>query len=294
MTNPAFNLFKQKAEQLYNEHGVKYSAKDPKVAAWMLDTLVEATEKGDEHLRDLCASGLMLRYWSVFTTKKVGVEVDYDTKISYGWKGIELALEYKAWQNPEKNVNADQAVTQCIHTTFLRENYLLNLDKSKANNFSTSMDEEVGELFGGEGKATLGDTLVDEADVADRENFEATAAATSLVQSYINKNKIVEAIILDTIAFNDVNKETKKVVKYVDLEGNPKKYTQTYKEFWPFRCVQILSQLPDTYASYFGKKYQFNPAEFDQALAAIRGATNQKLYKYLDRTLADARGVVTR
>lgn len=295
MTNPAFILFKQKAEQLYNEHGVNYSAKDPKTAAWMLDTLVEATEKGDGHLQDLCAAGLMLRYWSVFTTKKVGVEVDYDTKISYGWKGIELALEYKAWQNPEKNVNADQAVKQCIHTTFLRENYLLNLDKSKANNFSTSMDEEVnGSSVGENTSTTLGDIIPDEADLERQANFEATSMATSLVQSYINKNKIVEAIILDTIAFNDVNKETKKVVKYVDPEGNPKKYTQTYKEFWPFRCVQILSQLPDTYASYFGMKYHFNPAEFDRALAAIRGATNQKLYKYLDRTLADARGVVTR
>jgi hypothetical protein len=294
MTNPAFNHFKVKAEQLYNEHGVKYSAKDPKVAAWMLDTLVEATENGDEHLRDLCAAGLMLRYWSVFTTKKVGVEVDYDTKISYGWKGIELALEYKAWQNPEKNVNADQAVKKCIHTTFLRENYLLNLDKSKANNFYTSMDEEVSELFGGEGKATLGDTLTDEADLERQVNFEADNMATSLVQMYIDKNKIVEAIILDTIAFNDVNKETKKVVKWVDTEGNPRKSTQVYKEFWPFRCVQILSQLPETYASYFSTKYKFSPAEFDQALAAIRSASNQKLYKYLDRTLADARGVVVR
>ena len=294
MTNPAFNHFKVKAEQLYNEHGVKYSAKDPKVAAWMLDTLVEATKNGDEHLRDLCAAGLMLRYWSVFTTKKVGVEVDYDTKISYGWKGIELALEYKAWQNPEKNVNADQAVKKCIHTTFLRENYLLNLDKSKANNFYTSMDEEVGELFGGEGKATLGDTLPDEADLERQANFEADNMATSLVQMYIDKNKIVEAIILDTIAFNDVNKETKKVVKWVDTEGNPRKSTQVYKEFWPFRCVQILSQLPETYASYFSAKYKFSPAEFDQALAAIRSASNQKLYKYLDRTLADARGAVVR
>lgn len=291
MTNPALHMFKQQAELLYKEYGVKYSDKDPAVAAWMLDTMDETT---DSHLKDLCAAGLMCRYWSVFTTKKCGVEVDYDMKVSYGFQGIQLALEYKAWQNPKKAVNADQAVKQCIHTVFLRENYLLNLDKAKANNFMISMDEEVNESFGGDGKVTLGEYLPDEEELDRQASFEADEAAISLVQSYINKKRLVEAIILDTIAFNDVNKETKKVISYTDTDGNPKKYTQVYKEFWPFRCVQILGQLPDTYATYFGKKYQFNPAEFDKAFAAIRGATNQKLYKYLDRTLVDARSVMVR
>lgn len=294
MTNPAFTMFKTKADQLFEETGVKYSDKDPKVAAWMLDTLEEARISGNTVLRDLCAGGLMCRYWSVFTTKKCGVETDYDMKISYGWQGIELALEYKAWQNPEKNVNADQAVKQCIHTTFLRENYLLNLDKSKANNFVTSMDDEVGELFGGDGKSTLGDTIPDEADLDFQVNAESDGFARALVQSYINKKMMVEAIILDTIAFNDVNRETRKTVTYVDSEKEKKKCTQVYKEFWPFRCVQILSKLPDTYASEFGSKYKFNPAEFDKALQAIRGATNQKLYRYLDATLSSARTTVSR
>lgn len=292
MTNTSFNLFKHHADLLFKEYGVKYSDKDPKVAAWMLDTM---DETDDSHLRDLCAAGLMCRYWSVFTTKKCGVEVDYDMKVSYGFQGIQLALEYKAWQNPEKNVNADQAVKQCIHTTFLRENYLLNLDKSKANNFTTSMDEEVNSSSTGDNAATtVGELLPDEEDLKYQEDTEAYDVAVNLVQTYINNKKLVEAIILDTIAFNDVNKETKKVVKYTDPDGNPKKYTQIYREFWPFRCVQILSQLPETYASYFGEKYKFNPAEFDKALAAIRGATNQKLYKYLDRTLSSARGVMVR
>lgn len=290
MTNPVFNMFKQQAEKLFEKTGVKYSDKDPEVAAWMLDTLEAAKESGDSELRDMCAASLMLRYWSVFTTKKVGVEVDYDMKISYGWQGIELALEYKAWQNPEKNVNADQAVKQCIHTTFLRENYLLNLDKAKANNFITSMDEEVGELYGGEGKATLGDTIADEDDLDYQTRSSAEDNARALVQLYLNKKKIVEAIILDTIAFNDVMKTSKTVIEGKDSEGNPKKFTQVSKEFWPFRCVQLLSKLPQDYAAYFGENYNFNPVEFGKALEAIRNANNQKLYRFLDRTLADARG----
>jgi hypothetical protein len=105
--NSTFSIFKEQADFLFTEKGVKYSDRDPKVAAWMLDTM-DSTQ--DSHLRDLCAAGLMCRYWSVFAKEKVGFEEDYDTKISYGWEAIMYALKYKAWQDPVKKVNADQAV----------------------------------------------------------------------------------------------------------------------------------------------------------------------------------------
>jgi hypothetical protein len=282
-------MFKHAALVLESKYGVKYSDKDPATAAWMLDTMELAAEAGDEELRSCCAAGLMLRFWSVFTKPQPGVETDYEEKISRGWEAIEYALKYKVWQDPSRNVNADQAVKKCIYTINLQHNYNANLDKSRANNFTASMDDEVGEIYGGEGKTTLGDTIVDEADLDERAHVAGADVAIQLVQSYINRKKLVEAIILDTIAFNDVNKETRKVVKYTDTNGNAKKCTQVYKEFWPFRCVQILSTLPETYDAYFAGKYHFNPAEFSKALSAIRNANNQKLYRFLDKTLADAR-----
>lgn len=288
--NSTFALFKNQADQLFTEYQVKYSDKDPKVAAWMLDTL-DTTQ--DSHLRDLCAAGLMCRYWSVFTKEKVGFEEEYDTKISYGWEAIEYALKYKAWQNPEKKVNADQAVKQCIHTIFLQHNYDANLAKHKASYVSDSLDVEMSDIYGGDSKVTLGDTLVDEDDLASRAYDEGSEAARSIVQLYIDKKKLVEAIILDTIAFNETEKVTKKTVLVTDSEGKQVKQTQTYKEFWPFRAVQLLSKLPTSYSDYFGNTYNVNPVEFDKALATVRAATNQKLYRYLSKTLEDAKTVLT-
>lgn len=288
--NSTFALFKNQADQLFAEYQVKYSDKDPKVAAWMLDTL-DTTQ--DSHLRDLCAAGLMCRYWSVFTKEKVGFEEEYDTKISYGWEAIEYALKYKAWQNPEKKVNADQAVKQCIHTIFLQHNYDANLAKHKASYVSDSLDVEMSDIYGGDSKVTLGDTLVDEDDLASRAYDEGSEAARSIVQLYIDKKKLVEAIILDTIAFNETEKVTKKTVLVTDSEGKQVKQTQTYKEFWPFRAVQLLSKLPTSYSDYFGNTYNVNPVEFDKALATVRAATNQKLYRYLSKTLEDAKTVLT-
>lgn len=293
MANQAFESYRYQADRLFKENGIKYSDKSPAVAAWMFDHYLEATETGDEDMRGKCASGLMLRYWSVFTTKKVGIEVDYDTKISYGWEGIEYAMKYRVWQNPERNVNADQAAKQAIHTIFLQHNYNMNLDKDRANYNGVSLDDEINGSSTDDARTTLGDTLVDEYDLEQRQHSEGEDTARSMIQLCIDKKKLVEAIILDTIAFNDVQKVTRKVVQVPTSDGTIKKQTQTYSEFWPFRCVQLLSSLPDTYFKYFCDTYTVNPIEFGKALETIRAAKNPKLYKYLDRTLSGARTVFT-
>jgi hypothetical protein len=151
----------------------------------------------------------------------------------------------------------------------------------------------MSDIYGGDSKVTLGDTIVDEDELELKAQYEGSEAARSMVQLYIDKNKLVEAIILDTIAFNETERVKKETTYTVGEDGTKHRHTQTYKEFWPFKCVQILSKLPTSYADYFGNTYNVNPAELDKALASVRAATNQKLYKYLDRTLADAKSVFT-
>ena len=92
--NSTFQIFKAQAERLFEEYQVKYSDKDPKVAAWMLDTMELALEAGDEELRSCCAGGLMLRYWSVFTKPQPGVEIDYATGENWEAKKEYSGQEY--------------------------------------------------------------------------------------------------------------------------------------------------------------------------------------------------------
>jgi hypothetical protein len=198
---------------------------------------------------------------------------------------IEYACKYRAWQDPTKKVNAQQAINQCIETIRVQKYYEFNLQKNKVNQMTCSLDAEIDD----DGNTTLLDTMVDEEDEADRELSAGEDAAHWMVQSCINKKKIVEAIILDTIAFNDVERETKTVIKGQDKDGNPTKETKVYKEFWPFRCVQILSTLPADYATYFKSHYHVLQPELEAALTAIRAANNQKLYRYLEKTLKGAR-----
>jgi hypothetical protein len=130
---------------------------------------------------------------------------------------------------------------------------------------------------------TLGDMLEDGDD-----NYDTSADdVMMLVQSYINRNKIVEAIIIDNIAFNDVQRHSKKTIKAVDANGEAYRYTEYSSEFWPYKLVQIVSKLPTTYKSSFMSRYHISEEKLTAVLDVIERANNQKLYKYLKNCLAE-------
>ena len=288
MLRSAFNSFKAWAKILKEEDGVDYSASGRDVIELMANRYCLAKDTADERNKNKYIAGLMLRFWYQINKLKERSPIsglDYTDFMAWLYEAIEYACKYRAWQNPTRKVNAQQAINQCIETIRSQHYYDLNLQKNKANVNTMSLEE----TFEDDGKTTLLDTLVDENEIERSKQEEGSSAAHDLVQQCINSKKIVEAIILDTIAFNDVQKVTKKVVKGTDEEGNETKYVQHTNEFWPFRCVQILSNLPEDYASYFLSHYKIVEPELNAALAAIKKANNQKLYKYLDNTLSGAR-----
>jgi hypothetical protein len=284
----AFEQYKNYARRLKLEEGIDYAEKGRDVIQVMLDAYCTAKDTNDRHRMNLYFSGLMLRFWYAIgklQARSPNLGLEYGDFMTWLEDAIEYACKYRAWQDPTKKVNAQQAINQCIETIRVQKYYEFNLQKNKVNQMTCSLDAEIDD----DGNTTLLDTMVDEEDEADRELSAGEDAAHWMVQSCINKKKIVEAIILDTIAFNDVERETKTVIKGQDKDGNPTKETKVYKEFWPFRCVQILSTLPADYATYFKSHYHVLQPELEAALTAIRAANNQKLYRYLEKTLKGAR-----
>lgn len=284
----AFEQYKHYAQKLKLEEGIDYTEKGKDVIQVMLDAYCIAKDTNDTHRMNLYFSGLMLRFWYTIgklQARSPNLGLEYGDFMTWLEDAIEYACKYRAWQDPSRKVNAQQAINQCIETIRVQRYYEFNLQKNKVNQMTCSLDAEID----GGGNTTLLDTMVDEEDEADRNLSVGEDAAHSMVQACINKKKIVEAIILDTIAFNDVERETKTVVKGQDADGNPTKETKVYKEFWPFRCVQLLSTLPADYATYFKSHYHVLQPELEAALTAIRAANNQKLYRYLEKTLKGAR-----
>jgi hypothetical protein len=251
----------------------------------LADAYCDAVDNGDETLKDIYISALILRFWytidKMYKANNVAPSLEHEDFFWWLYEAIEYACKYRGWRDPSKKLNAQQCINKCIDTIKLQKYYDLRLDKRKAVNNSCSIDTPLGDDSG----KTIGDMLEAEEYVDDH----STDDAIYLVQSYINRNKIIEAILLDNIAFNDVQRHSKKTIKTQNCEGEPIKYVEHSSEFWPYRLIQIVSKLPATYKSYFMDRYNISEEKLSAILDVIDRANNQKLYRYLDKTLAELR-----
>ena len=251
----------------------------------LADAYCDAFDKKNETLKNVYISALILRFWhkidKMYRTKSAPC-LERSDFFWWLYEAIEYACKYRGWRDPAKNLNAQQCINKCINTIQLQKYYDLRLDKNKTVNYCTSLDTP---LCGDDEDhvKTIGDMM----ESPDYEINNSTFDTVMLVQSYINNNKLIEAILIDNIAFNDVQKYSKKVIKTVDSEGNPYKYTEHSSEFWPYRLVQIVSKLPDTYKDSFMERYDISEEKLNAVLNVINKANNQKLYRYLRNMLAD-------
>jgi hypothetical protein len=249
----------------------------------LADAYCDAVDSGNNELKDIYISALILRFWytidKMYRANKVAPTLEHEDFFWWLYEAIEYACKYRGWKDPSKNLNAQQCINKCIDTIKLQKYYDLRLDKRKVVNNCCSMDTPLGDDSG----KTIADVLENEEHIDDHSNDDAI----SLIQSYINRNKIIEAILLDNIAFNDVQKYYKKTIKTTTLDGEAIKYVEHSSEFWPYKLIQIVSKLPDSYKRDFMKKYNISEEKLDSILGVIGKSTNQKLYRYLRSTLAE-------
>lgn len=254
----------------------------------LADAYCDAVDNNDEALKNIYISALILRFWytinKMYKSNTVAPSLEYEDFLWWLYEAIEYACKYRGWRDPSKNLNAQQCINKCIDTIKLQKYYDLRLDKRKVVNHTCSLDAPLGG-DGDDASKTIGDMLEAEGECDDH----SADDIVYLVQSYIDRNKIIEAILIDNIVNNDVQKHFKKTVKTTTADGETIRYTEHSSEFWPYRLIQIVSKLPDTYKSYFLEKYNISEEKLTAILDVIDRANNQKLYRYLDKTLAELR-----
>ena len=252
----------------------------------LADAYCDATDTGNEQLKNIYISALILRFWykidKMYRENTVAPCLEYEDFFWWLYEAIEYACKYRGWRDETKKLNAQQCINKCIDTIKLQKYYDLRLDKKKAVNYCTSMDAPIAGDSDDEAK-TLGDMLEDEDDCFDT----SVDDVMMLVQNYINRNKIIEAILIDNIAFNDVQRHSKRTIKTTNADGETYRYTEHSSEFWPYKLVQIVSKLPATYKSSFMSRYHISEEKLTTVLDVIDRANNQKLYKYLKSCLAE-------
>jgi hypothetical protein len=249
----------------------------------LADAYCDAVDSGNETLKDIYISALVLRFWyaidKMYKANNVAPSLEYEDFFWWLYEAIEYACKYRGWRDADKKLNAQQCINKCIETIKLQKYYNLRLDKNKTVNFTVSMDAPIG--GDNDDKAmTIGDMLEAEETWDDHSRDDVMI----LVQNYINRDKIVEAILIDNIAFNDVQRYYKQTIK-----TETGKYTDVSSEFHPYRLVQIVSKLPKEYKYEFMHKYKISEEKLDAVLAYVDKSNNQRLYKLLRNCLAELR-----
>lgn len=278
--------FVESAKMLgYNIDFTKLLTYDPtrsKIVQMVADRYIGTTNEFD---RSSCIAALLLMFWPEshkMKAKCAGVS-DYedDDFVQHLYLCIQTACDYAAWKDGHTTAEA------CIRSAIASRGaaailYESNLDIHKANSNTMNLD---GLVADDNERTAFVDTLQDER----AQDFDEELEVESIIQSYINQNKVVEAIILDNIAFNDVEKVSKETIKVIGDDGVEKKYTQYSREFWPYKLAQLLSALPADYCNYFTRRYSVDKNLFNAALNNISSLNSKKLYTSIERTIESLR-----
>lgn len=290
--NPYWSEHDKYAKLLFTVKGVKYDANPAKdTIRTMLDGYCAAKDSGDEEAKCLYVSGLMERFRDKpkkIVEKGSGM-VSYEEAMAWLYEAIEYACKYRKWQR-DPSVNAQQCLNMCIETIRKQHYYEMNLDKHKANYLTQSLDASVDE----EGKTSLMDTVEDEGESDYIAEANAAMSAQSMIQTVVDKNRLVEAIILDVIAHGDSTRIKSVKRKALSEDGSEIEAKSTEREFWEFKAIQLLNDLPTDYADEFVKRYAVKNCDaFSAAIAAIRSMNGSKLRKQLEKTLSFAKAVLS-
>ena len=167
------------------------------------------------------------------------------------------------------------------------------MKKHKANFAQYSLDNNIAGDEDDTARTYL-DTYEDEDVAAETEAAKSEDNARSIVQLFIDRKKIVEAIILDTIAFNDTQKSTISKKTGYNEAGEEYEYKSTTYSFWEFKAIQALNNLPADYVDYFLDNYRAKREIVEACVNKIRTSTNQKLYTYLRACLAYGKAALTK
>lgn len=283
----AFRDFKTAASRIKDQESLTITE--------LAERYCEAIDGNKSDLANEYFSALVVRFWGkiqkAYTKNKVALRVSkedcYDWVISSILRVCDKGA--RIWRE-NSNINAQQAINQVFSTRFEKMAYYeSNLLKNKGAHVTCSLDEPIGNQDDDKGH-TIGDLIADETNEIEKEGD-----VTGFIQSLLDKDKVVEAIIFDNIADpdKDVFKYKKKTIKTTNADGEKVKYIKHTSEFWEFKLIKELNELDGNYKNYFLAKYKVSTGAVNAALDVIARANNQKKYRMLRAAIKRERPAFT-
>lgn len=240
----------------------------------------EAVDTKNDLLKESYFAGLFLKFWylidKLYKENGTALRMAREDFISWIEGAILQACTERAWVNNPK-LKVQQIIQKIIATRYKAMAYYeSNLLIHKANFGTDNLDVVLDE----DNDTTMLD-LLESRDLSPSEKYNS---ATDLIQRCLDNNKVIEAIIAETIANNDCTKRETHTVVETDENGFDYKYIKATEQFWPYKVVKLLSTLPDNYENYFLDAFKVDPNILKVCVEKIKKSNNTKLYEYLSNT----------
>lgn len=277
---------------------------------------VEEAER-NETLRSAYYSALMLRYWyKIFEWQRNSYTLNLDPTDFVDWlsDSLYVAFYYRVWRYEfeavvkegkfirykvdadgnkipnnyyyEIDPNApDKIINRCCGSMRGRVFQFYNKDKRKGDTQTYSLDSMVDED---------GDYAINYAGAYTEDKKPYTEGAYSLVQMFLDRGESLEALIVDSIAYYDnYKKEKKVVVKKEVIEETGEKIEREEvvisNRFDSRKLVKHLNSIGEDFIYSFCENYKVTNHIGNKILNKLRGLTNVKLYKMIEKTLEEIR-----
>lgn len=251
----------------------------------------DADEAGEETVRSAYFSALMLRYWyKIFEFQKDSPNVGLDLDDFSSWlsEALMQALNARKWRDPDNKLyedknGPDKVINMWCSTIRLRHYYQFNLDNNRANFGCDSIDRQI-EAYGDSAEC-MQQCTVDSHD---------EIGIKGLINDLFKRNKILEAIIVDSIVYQNTWKTIKSTVTYFDeVLQKDKKAPKEVEEFSKRSLLEFLSNI-NKEESYYVNTYGIDRNMFSLVANKLSSLPRTKLNSLLNKTLAnlkDSEGV---
>ena len=266
-------------------------------------------------LRSAYYSALMLRYWyKIFEWQKNSYTLNLDPTDFVDWLSDSLYvafyyrmwryeyqaivkegkfIEYKLDKNGNKIPNSyyyitdpnapDKIINRCCGSMRGRVFQFHNKDKRKIDTQTYSLDSMIDEE---------GDYAINYSGAYTEDNRPYTHGAYSLVQMLLDRGETLEALIVDSIAYQDTFKKQKTTItnKEINNETGEEikiKDVAVYNMFDPRKLVKHLNTVGEEFIYLFCQNYQITNTIGNTLLANLKSLSNVKLYKIIEKTLSE-------
>lgn len=187
-------------------------------------------------------------------------------------ESLDVAFKYRRWRDPANELSKDpngpeKVINQCITSTAQRWYSHFNKNKRKINyNHDVYSLEESYEIYGDGADAYMQHS----------ETVDGPGASYDIVQFYLNKGKIIDALIIDGLAHYDTYTPSM-------TSGN------TQAKFSKRFLVKHLSGLDSEYLDYFKTTYHVDAVQLQEVVKELGTSSNSKLYNYIKKTISNMR-----